>query len=615
MAAKNVEDEETALLLNAPKSASDEQPEDLRLHPWKAFKKDWRGCSLRQHKWRLLWILCFLPYGVVYFYDLPGAVGMGPLNSIQARFQENGLLYTQQMNQALYSTYRFPNIILALFASVIIGNKIGLRKSILGTAFITTVGSVIFYLGVYFTIYPLLVVGSAFVGIGGEVLLVAQNMYTMRWYKEGEGQMLAFSFTMTMSRGFGSCMNFFMSPMLASTIGVDFAVLIAVLSCVLSLLSAVYLAVCDRRESKEGGSLPKEELATEWPFQLNQLKKLGTKFWVLAAVVAFGYSSVWPFIGIAKSFLESKWGNNGLLAGTTVSLFPFFEVSGGMAFIAFFMELKWGRFSIGTIIGGLSFIAVHVLLMLTTFSPSVLLILLGIPYSLLVSSVWPAIPFAVEDHHHMALAYGVISSLQNTGLAVVPLILGTILDRYTPAIPQPAPPGSLCYNHTQAKMSSNHTSPFFNGSDPIVFPPGSLIHCSNTTAAPIPTTQGFWYAELVFVILASCTLLFSVLLLRVDKARKGSNGLLTMRTKVRYELLKGMMAAAEHQPAKETQDPIDSSSVKSAHPKEEQEEQKGDDLDVMHSPPVDGGLVVINGDVHSLHSISSAASPAENVSR
>jgi len=50
--------------------------------------------DLRKPKWRLLALLCFVPYGSYFFYDIPGTVGTGPGYSIEAAFHANGKEYT-----------------------------------------------------------------------------------------------------------------------------------------------------------------------------------------------------------------------------------------------------------------------------------------------------------------------------------------------------------------------------------------------------------------------------------------------------------------------------------------------------------------------------------------
>lgn len=68
--------------------------------------------------------------------------------------------------------------------------------------------------------------------------------------------------------------------------------------------------------------------------------------------------------------------------------------------------------------------------------------MMGVAYSFLVSSLWPAVPVVVEGLSKVSgfgcggtdalgLAFGVVTALQNFGLATLPLIAGTVLDAHT----------------------------------------------------------------------------------------------------------------------------------------------------------------------------------------
>ena len=67
----------------------------------------------------------------------------------------------------------------------------------------------------------------------------------------------------------------------------------------------------------------------------------------------------------------------------------------------------------------------HLLLSFSAFPAEVLLIGMGVGYSVFASVIWPAIPSVVEQRL-LGTAYGMITVLQNMGLSVLPLIIGLV---------------------------------------------------------------------------------------------------------------------------------------------------------------------------------------------
>ena len=59
------------------------------------------------------------------------------------------------------------------------------------------------------------------------------------------------------------------------------------------------------------------------------------------------------------------------------------------------------------------------------WSPVVVLIFIGLAYSIVAASLWPCIPLIVKPHEH-ATAYGLFFAIQNGGLFLAPLILSLI---------------------------------------------------------------------------------------------------------------------------------------------------------------------------------------------
>jgi hypothetical protein len=73
---------------------------------------------------------------------------------------------------------------------------------------------------------------------------------------------------------------------------------------------------------------------------------------------------------------------------------------------------------------------VHAILAFTDVYPVAPLLLLGFSYAIYASALWPSIALVIEPQYH-ATAYGVATSLQNLGLAVAPMVIGTLMPSST----------------------------------------------------------------------------------------------------------------------------------------------------------------------------------------
>jgi len=56
---------------------------------------------------------------------------------------------------------------------------------------------------------------------------------------------------------------------------------------------------------------------------------------------------------------------------------------------------------------------------------AVIMVLVGISYSIFSASIWPLLPFIVQ-RDMLGTGYGIMISIQNLGLAIVPAIIGAI---------------------------------------------------------------------------------------------------------------------------------------------------------------------------------------------
>ena len=95
---------------------------------------------------------------------------------------------------------------------------------------------------------------------------------------------------------------------------------------------------------------------------------------------------------------------------------------------------KVGRRTILATIASVILLVVHLSLALTNISPVGPMLLQGTAYSLYAAVIWPSVPLTVTKQY-TGTAYGVITSIQNIGLALFPLMIAGIFNMSGSYIP------------------------------------------------------------------------------------------------------------------------------------------------------------------------------------
>jgi MFS family permease len=280
------------------------------------------------------------------------------------------------------------------------------------------------------------------------------------------------------------------------------------------MISCAVLVVLDIYGTRKG-VVPPESKETGEPFKLKQIKDMPLLFWLASAMCVTVYCSVFPLIGIAKNFFQVKYHLDGGTASSYVSVYQFVcaggsPISGGIVDVV-------GRFSIWMIVAGAGFTLVHLIFIVADPPAFVMMGAMGIVYSVLVASLWPAVPYVVQGDL-VGLAYGIMTAMQNSGLATWPLISGAILDAYQPPTPDQS---ATCHvwNH-------NRTIPNKADWGPLNFSWMNLSECCNATPCkqPLPTLEGYKWTEVFFMCTAASGTLVATILFFVDRAKLGVLG-------------------------------------------------------------------------------------------
>lgn len=460
---------------------------------------------LFQLKWLVLFVSCFVNLGLAYIMDFPGSLGCGSTYSIEAFFHASGKVYNQRMNQALYSVYSWPNTALAVGGGLLIDKYIGLRRALVLFASLVFAGSVLFALGIKMLSFPMMMLGRLVFGLGGESLSVAQSTLLSRWFTRGNGMSFAFGINISFSRVFAS-MNFLLSPYFSENYGITAAAGAGAVLCGVSVSAAAILCVLDcygvstgvvepeEGEENEAGSSEGTSSGTNF----SDVFLFTERFWLLCGICVFSYNSVAPFVGIAKIFFELKYSFSATVASQYISSY---QLTGAiLSPIVGLLVDRLGRNTYILLLVSISFGFIHFMFMVSSISPIYLMILVGFGVSFLASSLWPAVPLVVAKEK-VALSFGIMTSLQNVGLAIFPMIVGWILDMDTEK------------GDSDKKHPSDDLSSFF----------GKIKHTFGFASeiGNLPSMEKFQMTLALFAFSALVSTLFSAVLLYRDRQGDG----------------------------------------------------------------------------------------------
>ena len=154
-------------------------------------------------------------------------------------------------------------------------------------------------------------------------------------------------------------------------------------------------------------------------------------FWLIALLCVLFYSCVFPFQKFASELMITKYGIDENVAGFFAGL----PALGALILTPVFggMVDKRGKAASIMMFGAAMLIFVHFVYALPFVTGSyiaiILMIVLGIAFSLVPSAMWPSVA-KIFPAHQLGTAYALIFFIQNIGLWGVPTLIGFVLDNY-----------------------------------------------------------------------------------------------------------------------------------------------------------------------------------------
>jgi MFS family permease len=355
-------------------------------------------------RWLVLLCVSLAMFGNYYVYD-----SVSPLADVlkaQLGFSDAniGLL------NAIYSA---PNIVMVLIGGIII-DRIGTKRSLTLFSILMLAGAALTAVG---GSLPMMAAGRLVFGLGAESQIVAVTTAIARWFK---GKELSFSFglNLTLARlGSFAALN---SPTWASGAYERWQtpLLIATVFGVVSLVAAiVYWALESRAEARYdlGQAGPTDKVS--W----RDTARFDVSYWFIVALCITFYSAIFPFQTFAVKFFMDAHGVSREMGGFLSSMLTLFAMI-GTPLMGYVVD-RTGRRSLYMMFGSALLIPVYLMMAYTHISLYVPMAMMGVAFSLIPAVMWPSVAYVVEETR-LGTAYGLMTLIQNVGLAAFNLLIG-----------------------------------------------------------------------------------------------------------------------------------------------------------------------------------------------
>ena len=388
-------------------------------------------------RWTALLIVSFTMMCGYFITDV-----MAPLEDLLTKSAvDGGLGWTSDEYGFFSGAYGYINVfLLMLFFGGIILDKCGVRFTGTMCASLMVVGTLLKWYALDSNFgettlfgYPMQValaaLGFAIFGMGAEITGITVTKIIAKWFT-GHELALAMGLQVAMAR-IGTAAALACSLPIANAMGeVSAPVLFGAAMLCIGLVSYLVYCVMDKKLDASGDVA---EVANEEEFHFSDLKYIFNNkgFWLIAILCVLFYSGVFPFLKFATKLMIYKYNVDPELAGLIPAMLPF----GTILLTPFFGSLydRMGKGATLMVIGSVMLTLVHVLFALPILNEwwfaICVMIILGIAFSLVPSAMWPAVP-KIIPMKQLGSAYAIIFYIQNIGLSMVPVLIGSVIQNY-----------------------------------------------------------------------------------------------------------------------------------------------------------------------------------------
>ena len=272
--------------------------------------------------------------------------------------------------------------------------------------------------------------GYAIFGVGAEVAGITVTKVIAKWFR-GKEMATAMGVQVALAR-IGSQVAFACAIPMARAAHVSTPMLVGLLLLLGGMVAYFIFSVMDKKLDKQIQNDPTAD-EDEEKFSMKDVTSILSSpgFWLIALLCVLFYSCVFPFQKFASELMIGKYGIDESIAGTIAGL----PALGALVLTPIFGGIvdKRGKGASIMILGAAMLIGVHFVYSLPGITAGwvavVLMIVLGIAFSLVPSAMWPAVP-KIFPAHQLGTAYALIFLIQNVGLWGVPTLIGWVLDNY-----------------------------------------------------------------------------------------------------------------------------------------------------------------------------------------
>jgi MFS family permease len=385
-------------------------------------------------RWAVLVLISLAMFGNYYVYD-----SISPLADVL----KAQLGFSDSQIGLLNAIYSIPNVFMVLIGGIII-DRVGTRRA-------TVLFGVLCFAGAALTavsghLLPM-ATGRLIFGLGAESLIVAVTTAIARWFK-GKELSFAFGVNLTIARlGSFAALN---APSWAASAyeSWQLPLLISVGMGTFCITGAVLYWILEARAEARYSLGEESTDKVVW----RDLFRFGWSYWYVVALCITFYSAIFPFQTFAIKFFMEAHGTSREVGGGLSSLLTLFA----MICTPLFGLLvdRVGRRSLFMMLGSLLLVPVYLMMAYTRMPQLVLfevplpfsdlvfpvylpLLMMGVAFSLIPAVLWPSVAYIVEQGK-LGTAYGLMTMIQNIGLAGFNLLIGWANDRWGASAAFPA---------------------------------------------------------------------------------------------------------------------------------------------------------------------------------
>lgn len=280
--------------------------------------------------------------------------------------------------------------------------------------------------------------GCAIFGLGSEIAGVAVNRSIAKWFR-GKEMAFAMGIQLALAR-LGTATALIIVPRIVNTSGyVPFsetskpAIIGLILIVVGVLVWSLFVAMDYKfdRQAKELAISENKVASKEDKFKFSDVIKVLTnkQFILISLLCVFFYCCIITFRKFATSIIIPRFDIDDGVASLMVSMIPFST----LVFSPLFGALV-DRFGKGTklmILGSFLVFFAHLTI---AFAPGIPIFgyigiaVLGLGYSLVPAAMWPSIPKIIPEKN-LGTAFSLVYWIQNMGMLLVPIFVGSIIER------------------------------------------------------------------------------------------------------------------------------------------------------------------------------------------